>query len=421
MNEPLEWLLGLEKLGMKFGLENMAALTRALDEPQRTFHSLLIAGTNGKGSVTAIVETALRLAGYRTARYTSPHLERLEERFVIDGQEVEPGVLAGSVARVRAAVESLLGRGILRASPTFFEVTTAVAFDLFREANVEVAVLEVGLGGRLDSTNVVEPIATAITTIALDHQAQLGSTLTSIAVEKAGIMRAGVPVVIGRLPEEAEAVVRARAAETGASVIRAHDVVRWPAGLTPALPGAHQIDNAIVALALLETLGGDSNTDAGPTFRSGGCRAFPVSEDHRRRAIAEVRWPGRLERIVVPGAEILLDAAHNPAGAAALASYLRESGWTDAVLVFGAMADKDAAGMLAALAPAVGHIICTTAPTPRANDAGVLAGIAGAAGADRVEAIVDPEAAVARARELSGRVVVAGSMFLIGPLRGILR
>lgn len=422
MEQPLEWLLGLEKLGMKFGLENMRALTRALDDPQDHFRSLLIAGTNGKGSVTAIVETALHLQGYRTARYTSPHLERLEERFVVGGEEVEPGVLARCVARVRAAVDTLLERGALQASPTFFEVTTAVAFDLFREADVELAVLEVGLGGRLDSTNIVEPIATAITTIALDHQAQLGSTLASIAREKAGIMRAGVPVVIGRLPPEAEAVIDARARDIDAPLIRAHDVVTWPDGLQPALPGAHQVDNAIVALALLGTLeGGAGPPFAGPTSRSGAYRAFPVSPDNRRRAVEAVRWPGRLERVDVPGAQILLDAAHNPAGAAALASYLREADWTDAVLVFGAMADKDAAGMLAALAPAVRHIICTTAPTPRANDAAVLAGIAAAAGSHRVEAIADPRAAVARARELSARVVVAGSMFLIGPLRGILR
>lgn len=421
MDDALEWLLGLEKLGMKFGLENMIALAGALGNPQQHFRSLLIAGTNGKGSVTAILETALRLQGYRTARYTSPHLERLEERFVISGSEVEPDVLAGSIARVRAAIGTLLADGSLQASPTFFEVTTAVAFDLFRGAEVEIAVLEVGLGGRLDSTNTVEPIATAITTIAFDHQAQLGSTLTSIAREKAGIMRAGVPVVIGRLPGEAAAVIEARAQELGAPLIRAHDAVTWPAGLKPALPGAHQVDNATVALALLETLG-DRNTEVGPTFRSGGRPAFPVSEDNRRRAVEEVRWPGRLEQVDLPGTQILLDAAHNPAGAAALASYLHEAGWTDAVLVFGAMADKDAAGMLGALAPAVGHIICTTAPTPRAEDAASLARRAAAvAGAGRVEAIDDPEAAVARARALSARVVVAGSMFLIGPLRGILR
>lgn len=407
MQDPLEWLLGLEKLGMKFGLENMAALTRALDEPQAAFDSVLIAGTNGKGSVTATVDTALRLGGYRSGRYTSPHLERLEERFVIDGDEVTASTMARSVGRVRSVVEALLADGTLQASPTFFEVTTAVAFDIFREAGVDIAVLEVGLGGRLDSTNVVTPIATAITTIAFDHQAQLGSTLTAIAREKAGIMRPGVPVVIGRLPAEAEAVVIETARRLDAPLIRAHDVVSWPAGLHPALPGAHQVDNAIVTLALLEALAD---------------RGYPVPPERRRQAIETVRWPGRLERIDLPGTRILLDAAHNPAGADALASYLRDAQWSNAVLVFGAMADKDARGMLTALAPAVARIICTTASTSRANDASALARIAAeVAGGDRVEAIADPLTAVARARELSGRVVIAGSMFLIGPLRGILR
>jgi dihydrofolate synthase/folylpolyglutamate synthase len=407
MNDPLEWLLGLEKLGMKFGLENMVALTGALDDPQAAFESVLIAGTNGKGSVTAIAETALRLGGYRSGRYTSPHLERLEERFVIDGEEVAPGTLAGSVARVRSVVEGLLADGTLHASPTFFEVTTAVAFDLFREAGIQIAVLEVGLGGRLDSTNVVDPIATAITTIAFDHQAQLGPTLAAIAREKAGIMRPGVPVIVGRLPAEADAVVTGIAQDLDAPLIRAHDVVSWPGDLRPALPGAHQVDNAIVALALLDALAD---------------RGYPVDPAVRRHAVETVRWPGRLERIHLPGTELLLDAAHNPAGAGALASYLRDAQWRDAVLVFAAMADKDARGMLAALAPAVAHIICTTAPTPRAADASALAHLAAeVAGPDRVEAIADPALAVARARALSERVVVAGSMFLIGPLRGILR
>lgn len=405
--DPLEWLLGLEKLGIKFGLENMLTLTEALGSPQSAFSSLLIAGTNGKGSVTAITETALRLTGYRSARYTSPHLERLEERFVVNGQEVGTAALANAITRVRDVVEPLMARGSLVASPTFFEVTTAVAFEIFRASNVEIAVLEVGLGGRLDATNVVRPLATAITTIAMDHQAQLGSTLESVAREKAGIIKPGVPVVIGRLPAQAEAVVSEIACGTGAPLIRAHEAVRLRAGIRPALPGAHQVDNAIVALALLQTLKG------GP---------FAVPPQTAIRAVEEVRWPGRLEHVAYEGTEFLLDAAHNPAGAEALASYLRDRVWTDAVLVFGAMADKDARGMLHALAPAVRRVICTTAPASRASEAETLARIAAdVTTADRVEAVSDPGAALARATALSSRVVVAGSIFLIGPVRGILR
>src|SRR5688572_21230993 len=169
--DPLEFLFSLERLGMKFGLENIGALCAALGHPERAFSSILIAGTNGKGSVTVMVETALRSAGHHAARYTSPHLLRLEERFVIDGREVTPGVLRDAIATVQAAVESLIDRGVLEGPPPFFECATAAAFELFRSARVEIAVLEVGLGGRLDAPNIVTPIATAITSIDFDHQA----------------------------------------------------------------------------------------------------------------------------------------------------------------------------------------------------------------------------------------------------------
>jgi dihydrofolate synthase/folylpolyglutamate synthase len=401
-----QWLLGLELLGMKFGLENISTLTTALGNPQHRFPSLLVAGTNGKGSVTAMVDAALRAAGYRSARYTSPHLERLEERFVIDGVEVTPAELDRAIARVREAVDALVAAGELPASPTFFECTTAVAFRLFASANVDIAVVEVGLGGRLDATNVVEPLACAITTIAFDHQAQLGTTIESIAREKAGIIKPGVPVVIGRLPREAEAVIAAEARRAGAPVIHAHEAAALPAGAHPGLAGEHQRDNAIVALALLDAL------------RPYG---FTVTASAARQGIETVQWPGRLERFRLHGSDVLLDAAHNPAGAQALAAYLRDAGWEGASLVFGAMADKDVGGMLGALAPVAGSIICTTAPSRRAAPAASLAGIAAAAARAPVEIVEDPRAALERACAISSRVVVAGSMFLIGPLRGILR
>jgi dihydrofolate synthase/folylpolyglutamate synthase len=315
--------------------------------------------------------------------------------------------LRAAVERVRHAVRRLVDDGGLPSPPTFFEVTTAVAFDLFRTGQVEIAVLEVGLGGRLDATNVVEPIATAITTIALDHQAQLGSTIESIAREKAGIIKSGVPVVVGRVPAAALAVITEVAATVDAPVVRAHEAVPWTGEIRPALRGAHQVDNAIVALALLQVLDG---------------RGAEVPAEVRRQAVERVAWPGRLEHIRHGATDVLLDAAHNPAGAEALASYLREIGWTDATLVFAAMTDKDIEGMLRALIPAVGRVVCTTAPTPRARDAVGLAAIASAmAGAGRVEAVADPAAAFGRACASSTRVVVAGSMFLTGPLRGILR
>lgn len=407
MNDAsLDWLLSLEGLGMKFGLENMSTLMRALGDPHHSFRSILVAGTNGKGSVTAILETALRTARYRSARYTSPHLLRLEERFVIGGAQVQTGVLAQSADRIRQAAEDLEARGVLSAPPTFFESATAIAFDLFRAAQVDIAVVEVGLGGRLDATNVLAPLVSIITTVDFDHQAQLGTTLESIAAEKAGIIKPDTPVVIGKLPAAAESVVDDVAHHVGAPVIRA-SAVADVSGMRPALPGTHQRDNAVVALAALSVL---------------ATRGYPVPAEAARFAVEHVQWPGRLEHARIGTCDVLFDAAHNPAGARALAEYLQSTGWTDATLVFGAMTDKDAAGMLEALAQSVRSVVLTTAATPRAASAFALQRHAQELGlALPVEVIDDPEQAFRHACARSARVVVAGSMFLMGPLRGILR
>jgi dihydrofolate synthase / folylpolyglutamate synthase len=403
--DPLDWLLGLEHLGMKFGLENMQRLTAALDHPEARFASIHIAGTNGKGSVTAMVDTGLRAAGYRSARYTSPHLQRLEERYVLNGAETSRDALRQAVSRVRSAVERLSAEDAAF-SPTFFECATAAAFVLFAQSAVEIAVLEVGLGGRLDATNVVHPIVTAITSIDFDHQALLGDTLAAIAAEKAGILKPGVPVVVGELPAEADEVVRLTADRLGAPMHPAPHTWRMRFdGVRPALRGRHQLGNIAVAVGVLDALASNG---------------MSVGDDAIRSAIERVVWPARLEHIKKGRTELLLDAAHNPAGARALAAYVREIGWSDAVLVFGAMKDKDVTGMLAALAPVVRTIVCTTAPTDRAETAARLASLAGKHNA---QALVepDPETAVERARALSPRVIVAGSIFLIGALRGILR
>ncbi len=224
-SDPLTWLFGLEQFGIKFGLDNIAAIVAALGHPERSFASVHVAGTNGKGSVTAIVDTALRAAGHRSARYTSPHLIDLTERFVIDGQPVQREALAAVVADVRTVIDRLRDGGRLDVHPTFFEVTTAVAFELFRRAAVEIAVCEVGLGGRLDATNVVQPLVTAITSIGLDHQQYLGQTLREIAVEKAGILKPGVPVIVGKMPAEAFAAIAGIARDRGCTVVRAWDGV----------------------------------------------------------------------------------------------------------------------------------------------------------------------------------------------------
>ena len=412
----VDFLFSLERFGMKFGLANIATLCASLGHPERSFTSIHIAGTNGKGSVTAMIDTALRAAGHRSARYTSPHLVRLEERFVVDGQEVSPDALDRSAARVQRIALDLVASGVLESLPTFFECTTAVAFDLFREARVDVAVLEVGLGGRLDSTNIVSPALSAIVSIDFDHQAQLGTTIASIAAEKAGIVKRGVPVVCGPVPADAMEVIAAICAERNAPLIPTGDdaaLAARVAAIPLSLPGAHQRANAAVALRLLELLDADASI------------GLPVDAAARRAGLSTTEWPGRLETIARGDCRVVLDAAHNPAGARALADYLRTLGSERATLVFGAMKDKAAREMLATLAAVVGRIICTTAPTPRAMPADELAGYAREAASD-VLTIADPFDAVEEACRRDRLVVVTGSIFLIGPVRervrhGILR
>ena len=435
---PLSFLFSLERLGMKFGLENMRTICAALDHPERSFQSVIVAGTNGKGSVTAMASAALHAAGHRTARYTSPHLERIEERFVIGEREVATADLEDAAAAVQATVERLVAGGGLESLPTFFECATAIAFELFRRQSVEIAVVEVGLGGRLDATNVLMPMAAVITSIDFDHQDLLGETLESIAREKAGVIKPGIPVVVGPVAPGAHAVIEAVCRERGARLVSVTSRVRVSAdaparsdGADPgativtmeaggyrlehvelALRGRHQIVNAAVAFCLMTELA------------SLGVRLDPLS---MRAGLAEARWPGRLERVTWRGAEVLLDAAHNPAGAQALADYLRETGWTGVTLVLGLMRDKDAAAMLSAVLPCCTMLVCTTPPCPRALAAEPLAALASSlcaglpAAPDRIVAIADPAEAMAHACQDAKRVVAAGSIFLIGPLRGILR
>ncbi|HZR23492.1 MAG TPA: folylpolyglutamate synthase/dihydrofolate synthase family protein [Vicinamibacterales bacterium] len=396
--DPLQYLFSLEQFGIKFGLDNITAIVERLGRPDRSFASIHIAGTNGKGSVTAMVDAALRAAGHRSARYTSPHLIDLSERFVIDGRPVAHDALVHAAADVRDAVESLRADRTLEVQPTFFEVTTAIAFELFRRAQVEVAVLEVGLGGRLDATNVVTPLVTAITSIAFDHQQYLGSTLAEIAFEKAGIIKADVPVVIGPLPKEAMEVVTRVAAQRHADLVRASP--SGADGYSIGLLGDHQRTNAAVARGILETV---------------HRRGIAVATTAIREGLARPSWPGRLDRRPLDdGREVLLDAAHNPAGAAALASYLA-SDRDRRPLVFAAMRDKDIDGMLTRLLPAVTALVVTRAANARSADPDWIA--------ERARAIrpglpvdVAPaiDEALAAAFHRSPRIVVAGSIFLLG-------
>ena len=400
--DPLQYLFGLEQFGIKFGLDNITAIVARLGHPERAFTSIHVAGTNGKGSVTAMVDASLRAAGHKSARYTSPHLVDLSERFVIDGRPVGESDLVRAVADVRDAIDDLRASGGLEVQPTFFEVTTAVAFELFRRAKVEVAVLEVGLGGRLDATNVVAPphlLATAITSIAFDHQLYLGTTLREIALEKAGIIKPGVPLVVGPLPAEALSAIEQVARERGTPMIQA--APEDAAGFAIGLRGAHQTANAAIAVRLLQIA--DAQGVAVPAAAVG-------------TGLADPQWPGRLEeRSLSGGREMLLDAAHNPAGASALASYLEGETGAKRPLVFAAMRDKDVTGMFTAMLPAVSRLIATRASNPRSAEPEALAARARAI-APGLPILVEPVIADAltEAWRHSPRIVVAGSIFLLG-------
>jgi len=401
--DALSYLFSLEQFGIKFGLDSIRALLARIGSPQLAYRSIHVAGTNGKGSVVAMVDAILRRAGHRSGRYTSPHLIDLSERFVVDGRPVGAEEMSRAAGEVRRAIEGAIADGTLSAQPTFFEATTAMAFDIFRRAGLDFAVVEVGLGGRLDSTNVIEPVVTAITSIDFDHQRYLGSTLAEIAGEKAGIIKPGVPVVVGDVVPKALAVISRIAHERGAELIRASGTERDYGPLHLGLRGEHQLANARVAMRVVETL-----ERLGVTI---GAEAIVDG-------LTNVRWPGRLEHRTLPdGREVILDAAHNPAGAAALASYLRslEGGGAKPALVFAAMRDKDVDGMLTVLLPAIGHVVVTRPSNPRAADPEELASRIRALDPSlAVEVVAAPGAAVERAARISARVVVAGSIFLLG-------
>ena len=418
-----EYLFSLELIGIKLGLEQIRQLLAALDRPDQAFPSIIVAGTNGKGSVTAMLERGLRAAGYRTGRYTSPHLTHIEERFAIDGTPISAAAFDALAARVRAAAAAL------PAPPSFFEATTALALLAFRDANVDVAVLEVGLGGRLDATNAVTPVLSVITAIDLDHQQYLGDTIEEIAAEKAGILRGGVPAVLATNADEPRGVIAHIAEDLGTPLTYVPDVLTPSASIvagrtsatfastmgplgpvTLGLRGRHQIDNAATALCALGVL------DA---------TALPVPIDARLHGVMDVEWPARLEARTWhhDNAEhaLLIDGAHNPAGADALASYIRDAFAGPLPIVFAAMQDKDISGLIRALAPAASAFVCTGLQSPRAAAPTALAArVRALAPTLPVFESLRPVDALALAAPLGTPIVVAGSLYLAGEVRELL-
>lgn len=419
-SSAIEYLYGLQKHGIKLGLETMRTLLGRLGNPERRFRSLHIGGTNGKGSTAAMAAAMLQAAGYRVGLYTSPHLVDFRERIRVNQVMIAEAQVTELTQRLRAIVQSDL-------APTFFELTTAMAFLHFAESGVDVAVLEVGLGGRFDATNVVEPEACAITTIALDHQEHLGTTEAAIGFEKAGIIKSGVPVVVGRIDGPAWDVIRTTAADRGAPLMRLgkdfqaigsgpdafsyHSRSRRFDGLTCVLAGLHQLDNAACAVALLEAAEG---------------RGISVNEEAVRRGLQSVQWEGRLD-VLERGPVLLLDGAHNPAAAHVLAEYLAEWSATRPearlILVLGMMRDKDHKRFVEPLHRLVSEVVLTQADMARSSSVQELREVIGS---QFPLCHVAPSAAdalaLAKSRATAQDLIcVTGSLMLVGEVKALVR
>ncbi len=416
----VQFLYGLQQHGIKLGLETIRTLLTRVGEPHRRYPVLHIGGTNGKGSTAAMTASILQAAGHRVGLYTSPHLIDFRERIRVNGEMIPE-------SRVTELVETLRAAAAPDLAPTFFEFTTALAFHYFAECRVDIAVLEVGMGGRFDATNVVEPLATAITTIDLDHEAYLGSTIEAIAFEKAGIIKPGVPVVLGRIGESAGRVIEDRASAVGAPVSRLERDFRCE-GSSPAdcrytglalrtehlgcpLQGRFQLDNLACSLALIELA---------------GQRGLSVPESAISAGLQQVAWAGRLE-VVGEAPTVIVDGAHNPAAATVLAEYLAEWRRTrpaaHITLIVGMMRDKHPREFLAPLLPLVDSLILTQADLPRAASGSELRALLGDA-ASSAQVAPTPADALALARRsaaASDLICVTGSLMLVGDIKALLR
>jgi dihydrofolate synthase/folylpolyglutamate synthase len=413
----------------KFGLSNVSLLAEALGNPHLKIPCVHIAGTNGKGSTAAVLESILRTAGLRTGLYTSPHLERINERIRIDGSDISDEKFAAAWTRVHDTIERLLADGKLEAHPTYFECVTAMAFVAFAEAAVEFAVYEVGLGGRLDSTNIVMPQVAVITSIDFDHENFLGHSIAEIAGEKAGIIKPGVPVVSSVERPEARTVIAQRAHELNsplveidaawqveiaatsegryAAIAKSADTSSKLAAalkIEPPLAGRFQIRNALAAATAAQLL---------------SQRGFAVTTQAIEQGIRSARWPGRLERLA-ERPSVYLDGTHNPAGAKELLKFWQENFHGRRIfLIYGAMRDKAVDEIAGLLFPAADSVILTEPLQPRAISAPLLAEMT--AHLARNSTIVrDPAQALEHAIAVAGpedAIFATGSLYLVGDLR----
>ncbi|HEV7797140.1 MAG TPA: cyanophycin synthetase [Pyrinomonadaceae bacterium] len=422
--------LGHETLALKLGLRNTELLLQRLGNPQQSFESVQIAGTNGKGSTAVVLDSICRAAGIATGLYTSPHLVSITERIKISGNEVSADRFAKYASEVRTVADNLVAEGMLEALPTFFEHVTAIALLAFREAGVGLAILETGLGGRLDATTVAGAQTVAITPLALDHQEYLGETLAEIAAEKAAIIRPGVTAIVASQPPAAFDVIVQRCAECNVVPIVAecepkiervtddgrfmitfetneHDEGQYREVLL-GLRGEHQIVNVAVAIRLAESL---------------RRRRFEVPSEAIVTGIETATHAGRLE-LAEGDPFLLLDGAHNPSGAQALRDYLDRFVKPPLTLVFGAMNDKKLDEIAAILFPTVNQLVLTQPDNPRAATVGTLQSLpASMAAPQKIITTRSAAEALERARQLTpteGIICVTGSLYLVGEIKGIL-
>ncbi len=411
----------------KFDLENITVLAERLGRPERAYPSVHIAGTNGKGSTAAFLESILRHAGFRTGLNTSPHLEKINERIRINGEEISDAAFAKTFTRILALIEELLAAGKLRAHPTYFECVTAMAFENFARERVDFGVFEVGLGGRLDATNVLTPAVSIITSIDFDHENFLGHSIEQIAAEKAGIIKTGVPVVSAVTHPKAIEVIRRRCQELGARLVEvdgflkiareefrsvdgcyrfvvADLLTKKSLGIQLGIPGRFQVRNALAALAAAHVLAEEGHV---------------MNESAIPRALQETRWPGRLEKLN-SNPDIYLDGAHNPCAAQEVASFWEENFAGRKIwLIYGALRDKAVDEIAGILFPRAAKVIFTQPRTSRAISAEQLADITAHHAA---HSVIIPEAEQAFEQTLDAAapgdtIFITGSLYLVGQLR----
>ncbi|HPA26473.1 MAG TPA: folylpolyglutamate synthase/dihydrofolate synthase family protein [Acidobacteriota bacterium] len=407
----LRWLDELVAFGIKTGTGHTRIISGELGDPHLKFPSVLVGGTNGKGSTCSCLESILRHSGYRTGLFTSPHLVDIRERIAVGGEPIPGRLFAEAVSDVRMAYSRLEKRGSLDEKPTFFEALTLAAFRIFAKEKIDIAVVEVGMGGGKDCTNILEPVISVVTNASLDHQQYLGRTLDEIALEKAGIFRKGRPALIGKTSDRTEKILAGEAYRIGAEIrlMSAGKLTRKGGGFAfqkgkkellfpkPFLPGKHQVDNT--ALAVL-------------TARELGKLGFEIGADSVREGVQKCRWRGRLEKISsMP--DVFLDGAHNIDGIRTLKRFV-EGLSGKKVLVFSVMKDKPAEKMAGILAPFFEEIILTEIPMNRAAKREDLEELLEK---DKYSFISEPMKALEKAKfsaRNTGTVIVAGSLYLVG-------